>query len=260
MSFKVQVGPPQIAIRQAQIVLVSDLGGQIDYPSDNGLYFSDTRLISAWAIYSNGERWDVLNGGAISYDAARIFLVDRAFETEDGTVPARTVGLVIGRMISGGMHEDLDVTNHTAKPVRFNLEIAIRCDFADIFEVRANHIVRRGRITTAWSEAEQRLRTTYRNADFVRAISVGPLDGSPKAVYANGRLSFEVRLVPGETWHCCLLYETTDCGRGFAAPSHCILHAPTSHASQMRVDWRQAALKIRTSNEEFLSPFPSGDR
>lgn len=51
----VQVGPPKIAIRQAQIVPVSDLGGQIDYPSDNRLYFSDTRLISAWAIYSNGE-------------------------------------------------------------------------------------------------------------------------------------------------------------------------------------------------------------
>ncbi len=52
MSFKVQVGPPQIAIRQGQTVLVSDLSGQIDYPSDKGLYFSDTRLISAWAIYA----------------------------------------------------------------------------------------------------------------------------------------------------------------------------------------------------------------
>ena len=37
MSFKVQVGPPQIAIRQGQTVLVSDPGGQIDYPSDKGL-------------------------------------------------------------------------------------------------------------------------------------------------------------------------------------------------------------------------------
>ena len=41
--------------------------------------------------------------------------------------------------------------NYSMKPVRFNLEIAIRCDFADLFEVKAGNIVRRGRITTEWS-------------------------------------------------------------------------------------------------------------
>jgi N-terminal domain of (some) glycogen debranching enzymes len=47
----------------------------------------------------------------------------------------------------------LDVTNNSRKPTRFQLEIALRCDFADIFEVKSGHIVRRGRITTEWSEA-----------------------------------------------------------------------------------------------------------
>ncbi len=50
------------------------------------------------------------------------------------------------------MHEDLDITNNGMKPVKFQLEIAFRCDFADIFEVKSGHIVRRGRITTDWSE------------------------------------------------------------------------------------------------------------
>jgi N-terminal domain of (some) glycogen debranching enzymes len=36
--------------------------------------------------------------------------------------------------------------------VRFNLEIAIRADFADIFEVKGGHIVRRGHINTSWSD------------------------------------------------------------------------------------------------------------
>jgi glycogen debranching enzyme len=255
MSFKVQVGPTQIAIRQGQTVLVSDPSGQIAYPSEKGLYFADTRLISAWAIYANGQTWDLLNGGAISSDAARIYLVNQTFDTEDGLVPARTVGLVIGRTICGGMHEDLDLTNFGAKPVTFNLEIALRCDFADIFEVKANRIVRRGHVTTEWSEAEQRLHTTYRNADFSRTISVGPADGSPHAVYANGRLSFEVKLTRGETWHGCLLYEMTDCELGLAAPSHCIMQAPISDAAELRADWRQSALKIQTSNEEFYRFF-----
>ena len=61
MSFKVQVGPPQIAIHQGQTVLVSEPNGRIDYPSDKGLYFLDTRMISTWGVYANGVPWDLLN-------------------------------------------------------------------------------------------------------------------------------------------------------------------------------------------------------
>jgi hypothetical protein len=66
MAFRVQVGPDQIAIHQAQTVLVTEPDGQINWPSKHGLYFRDTRVISAWAIYANGESWDLLNGGAVA--------------------------------------------------------------------------------------------------------------------------------------------------------------------------------------------------
>jgi hypothetical protein len=42
MAFKVQVGPPQISIHQGQTVLISEQDGQINWPSDKGLYFLDT--------------------------------------------------------------------------------------------------------------------------------------------------------------------------------------------------------------------------
>jgi hypothetical protein len=74
MAFKVQVGPPQIAIHEGQTVLVSEPDGQITWPSEKGLYFLDTRMVSNWAIYANGEPWELLNGGPINYHAARIFL------------------------------------------------------------------------------------------------------------------------------------------------------------------------------------------
>ncbi|MGH7153526.1 MAG: glycogen debranching N-terminal domain-containing protein, partial [Acetobacteraceae bacterium] len=83
MAFKVQVGPPQISIHQGHTVLVTEDDGQIKWPSDRGLYFYDTRLISAWAIYANGESWQLLNGGPMSFDSARVFLTNRAFLTED---------------------------------------------------------------------------------------------------------------------------------------------------------------------------------
>ena len=251
MPFKVQVGPPQIAIHQAQTVLVTDTDGQVTWPSEKGLYFFDTRLVSAWAIYANGEPWDLLNGGAMTYDTARIFLTNRSFLTEDGAVPAHSLGFVLGRRLAGGLHEDLDITNHGRKHVRFNLEIAIRSDFADVFEVKSNRIVRRGRITTEWSDAQQKLRTTYRNQDFLRAVHIGTRHQDQRAGYANGRLSFEVGIDPGQTWHCCLIYDLVDGNRHFHGPHECTHPTQVQQRTSAQTDWQQAVLKIRTSNEEF---------
>ncbi len=137
MAFRVQVGPPQISIHQGQTVLITEEDGQINSPSEKGLYFFDTRVVSDWTIYANGVPWQPLSGGAINHYASRIFLTNPTIETESGVIPPRTLGLIIGRSISGGMHEDLDLTNDSMKPVRFQLEIALRCDFADIFEVKS---------------------------------------------------------------------------------------------------------------------------
>ena len=255
MTVKVQVGPPQIAIHQGHTVLISEEDGQINWPSEKGLYFFDTRIVSSWAIYANGEPWDLLNGGAISYYASRIFLTNRSFLTEDGAIPPRTLGLTLSRSISGGMHEDLDIINRGMKPVIFQLEVAPRCDFADVFEVKAGHIVRRGRITTEWSETNQHLRTTYRHRDFTRAVTISPARWSSKAVDANGRLSFEVTLKPGEPWHCCLLYTLTDGDRHFAPPTHCIGDSHKSPHAETMADWLKNVVKIRTSNEEYYRLF-----
>src|SRR5215469_4430607 len=235
MPFKVQVGPSQISIHHGQTVLISAPDGQIDWPSDRGLYFKDTRVLSAWAISANGEPWDLLDGGAITYDAARIYLTNREIATGDGTIASRTLGLTIGRAIDGGVHEDLDITNNSRRRVRFQLEIASRSDFADIFEVKSGRIVRRGQITTDWSGARQRLRTNYSNGDFTRALTVQPLQ--QKAVYANGRISFDVALEPGAAWHCCLLYTLTDGDRHVTGPRTCIGKDHKSHHAETLVEW-----------------------
>ena len=93
MAFKVQVGPPQIAIHHGQTVLVTEQDGQIRWPSDRGLYFLDTRIISSWSIYANGEPWELLNGGVVNYFAARIFLTNKSILTEEDTIAPRSLGL-----------------------------------------------------------------------------------------------------------------------------------------------------------------------
>jgi hypothetical protein len=73
--------------------------------------------------------------------ANRIFLTNPIINTQIGAVPEHTLGLSISRSIGGGIHE----------------EIAMRSDFADTFEVKSGDIVRRGRITTVWSQSAARL-------------------------------------------------------------------------------------------------------
>jgi glycogen debranching enzyme len=255
MPFLVQIGPPQISIHQGQTVLISDPDGQINWPSERGFYFLDTRVVSSWVVYANGEPWELLNGGAITYYAARIFLTNRPIATEAGMIAPRTLGFTISRWIYGGMHEDLDITNNSMKPVKFQLEIAIRCDFADLFEVKSGNIVRRGRITTEWSQAHQQLRTVYRNRDFSRSVIISAHNFPTEPVYANGRLSFEVALDPGEAWHTCLLYALTDNDKHSAPPHNCIEHHPASRHAETLADWLRTVVKIQTSNEEFYRLF-----
>ena len=255
MTFKVQVGPAQIAIHQGRVVLVTETDGTIASPGEKGLYFNDTRMISSWSIYADGEAWDLLSGGAVSYDVSRIYLTNKALQTASGRIPERTLSLVLSRLIETGVHEDLDITNYGRTPICFNLEIGMRCDFADVFEVKSEKAIRRGSISTTWSPDAQTLRTAYVHDDFQRSVTVrASLAGTMG--YANGRMTFVVSLAPGATWHCCLLYDLGDGAHTNAAPARCAHETdPTAEATRALAQWKAGVMAIRTSNEEMYRTY-----
>ena len=252
MSVEIAIGPPRLAINDGLGFLITDQDGQINWPTHQGLYASDTRLVSSWQLYANGEPWDLLNSGNIAHFAAKIYLVNRPFATETGPVKAGDLGLTIGRALGqGGMHEDLDLVNHGSEAVRFNLEIGIRCDFADLFEVKVDAVVRRGRITTKWTTGSARLSTSYKNQDFRRAIIITAHRTPTMPVYANGRISFDIRLDPGATWHACLLYDFGQGQKTSRAPRDCVDRYLSSKTAQRVSKWRDTACKLSTPNSEF---------
>ena len=250
MSLEIKVGPPQIAIHHADAVLITQPDGQITWPSQMGLFYRDTRMMSSWAIYANGVEWELLNGGTPFYFLSRIYLTNQAIPTEDGEIEARTLSMVIARRLDGGLHEDIDLTNYSKKRVRFNLEIVVRSDFADIFEVKDNKIVRRGRITSEWLDREQCMTLSYGNRDFHRALSITASMTPSPAVYANGRISFEVALSPGQSWHACLHYDLHDRDTVMLAPKSCA-HVSDGEAWRVMAEWRASVTKLESSNELF---------
>jgi glycogen debranching enzyme len=253
MALEITVGPPRLAINEGYGVLITDQDGQIPWPTDKGFYHSDTRVISSWQIFADGQPWNLLNSGNTAHFASRIFLTNRLLNTETGRVAAGALGLVISRSIAGGVHEDLDLVNHGMTKVRFNLEIAVRSDFADLFEVKSGSIVRRGRIDTTWLQRLRRLTTTYRNNGFERRVTATVRKYGSTPVYANGRISFAVELEPGEAWHTCVLYAVGDGKTVDEPPDHCIDATSRSQTQDKLSDWRTAVLKIETSNEQLYS-------
>src|SRR5262249_30261009 len=146
--------------------------GSITPASDQGLYSRDTRYLSGYQLYVNGKRWTLLNAGAIAYYASQTHLVNPMLATEEGVIAAGTLGLLLACTLAETLHEDLDIRNYSRKHLHFILEVLIRSDFADIFEVKAKEITRRGQIESDWKGDRQELTTRYSNRDFVRSLVV----------------------------------------------------------------------------------------
>lgn len=251
MPIKINVGPPVLTINQGSTVMVTTRTGEIDAGGEQGIFAADTRFLSHYAISANGEPWSLLTSAATSYYAVRIVLVNREFLTEDGTVPEGTIALTIQRTAGDGIHEDIEIRNHNLGPVRFNLEIALRSDFADIFEVRSHCLMRRGRIRTAWHGRRTEIETTYVNGDFKRRFVYRIEQCRSRPEYANGRISFEIALGPGETWRTRALYLLDD-GARVPAPLHgCSTQPGDVKLDELQRQWLESATQLSSPNEDI---------
>ena len=173
MAYEISVGPAQLTINVGECVLITETNGAIRQPSERGLFYRDTRLISAWDASVNGLAWTLLNSAATAPYAAQIVLVNPVLPTDQGDIPERTISLTVSRMLGvGGLRETLEIRNHGAARVRLALAIRIACDFADIFDVKSHRLVSRGDTETTWSAATGTLETVHVNAGFRRGVSV----------------------------------------------------------------------------------------
>jgi glycogen debranching enzyme len=251
MALDITVGPPVITINYGNTFLVSEFDGSITNASDQGFYSRDTRYISRYQLYIDGQPWTLLNSAAITYYASRTYLANPGVITEHGEIAPAILGLVLSRVVAEGLHEDIDLRNYSCQPLHFNLEILIRSDFADIFEVKAKEFTRRGHIETEWKSDSQQLITCYRHDDFRRSLIVRMEHCTSKAVYGNGRLNFEVDLPPGAAWHACCKYEILEGDRLRGAPRECAHALHRSKTARNLSHWKQVTTQITTSNEDF---------
>jgi glycogen debranching enzyme len=251
MPIEISVGPPTLTINQGSTFMVTDLNGEISARSEQGIFAGDTRFVSHYALSANGEPWTRLTASAVSYYAARVYLTNRRFPTEDGEVPAGVLGLTLGRAVGEGIHEDIDLTNYSLNPVRFNLEIALTADFADLFEIKSHQFVLQRRTESAWDQASGELRIAYVNGDFRRTLRCHFVNSDSSPHHDGGCTTFEIVLPPAGRWHTCCDYVLVQDERVRAPAYGCNYHAGDTALDLLQRRWRRQATGLTSANEEI---------
>jgi glycogen debranching enzyme len=257
MAIEVVVGPPLVTINRGDTFVLSEADGCISAYTDQGFYSRDTRYVSNYEIFADGERWTLQNSGAIAYYASRMYLTNPRIITEYNDIEVASVSLILDRAVSDGIHEDFDIHNYSMQRVRFSLELSLRTDFADIFEVKAKRVVRKGNVTTEWHPETSELISSYEHNEFRRSVVTRLMRTGSAANYSNGRISFLVDLDPRGSWHTCCQHTFLEGKRAPKIPRLCVhmLRDTGSPVEQELNNWKKVTTTVTSSNEDVYRLF-----
>jgi glycogen debranching enzyme len=193
-----------LTVLEGNNFLVADDHGDVGTGSQ-GLYYNDTRYLSAWRLLLNGEQPQLLSSGTVDYYSAAVFLQNPTTPT----MPAGSVSLIRDLFVGeGGMQNGLHVENHLLDPVELELRLEFDFDFLDLFEVKAREYREEDLVFTGRTEPDARVETERddRENSWSFRLRNGPF--RPQAlVWVSERgesgdrsITHRIRLEPGETW------------------------------------------------------------
>lgn len=249
MPTTVAVNPGQIVLNDGSTFLVTAADGSIDENQAQGLFVHDTRLISYYELTLNRQRLLLLASSNITHHSALYIYTNPDLITLKGTLPKNSLLVSQRRDIVNCMHEDIDITNWHHEQVVFQMMLAIRSDFADIFQVKSKQLLTRGQIETNWQDGK--LTVEYCSKSFHRGLIIATDNASSPPHNANGRLLFDVVIEPGETWHLCLNYTAIADGQRLEPSNTCCENSVTE-AGQRRDDFLEQATQMHSSNADVM--------
>jgi len=197
-------GAATITINRNDRFVVARPDASIDPTANDGFFARDTRLVSGYRLWLNGQAPVLLDSAATTFFASRFAFTNPELLDEDGAIPAHVLSMRLDRTIAEGVHEDIDIVSYAKRPITVALDVEIKSDFADLFDVVVPRLVRRGTLQSRWYSTRRELRTSYVHRDFKRGLVVDVQQAGSVPQWANGRLGFALRLHPGESWHTCL--------------------------------------------------------
>jgi glycogen debranching enzyme len=196
-------------------------------PGQEGLYHDDTRYLSHQELTINGAR--PLYLGSSVEEANSLLVIDLMNPdlTVEGRVvlPKGTLHLVRAKLLwKGACYEHIRMSNHGEEAATVRIEMTFDGDFVDLFEVRGMQRQQRGeRLPPEVTGREVVL--PYQGRDHRWRKTHVRFEPTPRSIDA-GRVSFDVRLDPGQEHHiyCTVVCECEGEPRPQVLPYHSALH------------------------------------
>jgi glycogen debranching enzyme len=123
-----------------------------------GLYYFDTRHLSAFELRLNGRRLDLLTSSDEEVYRATMLLTNESASSagdDSGRLGPQTIGVSRTRVVSGAIIERIMVTNYARTAVALVLTADLAADFADIFLVRGYASGTRGTLEPVRRDGDQ---------------------------------------------------------------------------------------------------------
>ncbi|MDC3957040.1 amylo-alpha-1,6-glucosidase [Polyangium jinanense] len=181
-----------MSILDGSTFVTSSRTGDIDATPDqpHGLFYKDTRHLSRWILRVDGKPPDVLTADSVEYYFAQFFLFPRTASIYENPY----VSIIRRRHAGEGFREEIEVINHSTKPIAIKLHIDAAADFADLFEVK-DALAKKGELYREVREHE--LLLGYRREGFVRQTLIG---SSQPAEVSEVGFVFELEIQPKSSW------------------------------------------------------------
>ncbi len=156
-----------LVLKHDRFFFISDPHGDIKPPGQCslGLFYEDTRILSHYALRMFGGPPSLLSAQILRSYAGQIDLAVKDEEFGGSSWdPKNCIHIRRQILVDDCLLEKIEVTNYLERPVVYWIELALGCDFADIFEVRGWKRERRGEFLAPRIE-EGRLIFGYRGRD-----------------------------------------------------------------------------------------------
>lgn len=230
-------------LSRGRTVLVSKLDGEVETEQAlEGLYVYDTRVLSRYRWLMNGTRPEFSCGSNLEQDSWLGYYVQAPENCKE--TPAKecdplqeTVELRLRRSVGEGMHEDVQLTNHTQIAAVVKIELQFEHQFISREEAKKGR-KQHGKLELSWEQpaadvwelmADYRAQHKYSHqgnegtAELHRGLMLRIEKATSAPSYAENRIWFEAHLEPHGEWHACLswlayveghlLPLSTQCGR-----------------------------------------------
>ena len=162
-----------------------------------GLYHDGTRYVSAFELALERRRPLLLNSTVLRDNVLHVDLANPDLPDRPTTLPRDTVHLFAQSFLwDRGWHARFQLHNYAQELVELELSLLFDADFADIFEVRGVHRLRRGRMLGAEVRPDEVV-LGYEGLDGVIRATHLVFQPAPHVIEPR-RASYQLRIAPQE--------------------------------------------------------------